>query len=215
MPAAMRSGGQRPPEAESYLRRLRRALRSAPASERQEIVDNVTAHIDAALDSTTCPEADIGRVLEELGTVDDIVAAATPNKKPSSAERDVLALVILELGGVVVPFVGWVIGVVLVWSSRTWSSAEKWVATLIVPGGCLASVVAWMFLPGSEACMIGAHAPNGSPLQEVCVKHGFVTPMWVRILVAVTLAAVSLATACALLRIGSRRRSHHDLHTIS
>jgi hypothetical protein len=201
---------------EKYLRRLRGALRSAPISERREILDNVTAHIDAALTSTACSDADISRVLDSLGSAEVIAAEASRGWSPSGRRADGLALVLLELGGFVVPVVGWVIGVVLVWSSRTWTTAEKWMATLIVPGGLSASVLAWMFLPGGQRICIGGISGTISlPLGAGCVVHGVVTPMWLRAVVAVTLAVASLVTALCLWGISRSRRLRYELDSVS
>jgi hypothetical protein len=44
------------------------------------------------------------------------------------------AIILLLLRGFIVGL-GWVAGLVLLWSSRAWSTRDKWVGTLVVPGG--------------------------------------------------------------------------------
>ena len=42
----------------------------------------------------------------------------------------VLAALLVAFGGVVIPVIGWIVGIALVWMSKTWLAWEKWVATL-------------------------------------------------------------------------------------
>ena len=51
------------------------------------------------------------------------------------AGRDIAAIILLLIGGLVLPFVGWFIGVVLLWSSTAWRTKDKLIGTLLVPGG--------------------------------------------------------------------------------
>jgi hypothetical protein len=48
---------------------------------------------------------------------------------------DVGAIVLLLVGGLIVPLVGWVIGVVLLWLSNAWTVRDKVIGTVFVPGG--------------------------------------------------------------------------------
>ena len=48
-----------------------------------------------------------------------------PEAKPATPWLEVIALVAL-----VIPFLGWVVGVVLVWLSRLWTTGDKLIATL-------------------------------------------------------------------------------------
>jgi hypothetical protein len=57
----------------------------------------------------------------------------------SSRER--AAVILLAGTGIVVPVLGWLVGVVLLWSSRLWTPAEKLIATLVTPGMLLIPVV--------------------------------------------------------------------------
>ncbi len=41
---------------------------------------------------------------------------------------------LLLVGGFFVG-IGWVVGLVLLWSSSVWSTREKWLGTLVIPGG--------------------------------------------------------------------------------
>jgi hypothetical protein len=49
--------------------------------------------------------------------------------------REVATLVLLPIGGIVVPVLGWFVGVALLWTSERWSVRDKLLGTLVVPGG--------------------------------------------------------------------------------
>jgi hypothetical protein len=116
-----------------YLTDLEAELADLPATRRQEILDEVSEHISeahAAGDADT--EAGIRTVLERLGDPADIAAEARERfgtqaapAKPATPWLEVLALVAL-----VTPFLGWVVGVVLVWLSRLWTTRDKLIGTL-------------------------------------------------------------------------------------
>jgi hypothetical protein len=60
---------------------------------------------------------------------------------------EVAALVVLLIGGVVVPLIGWIAGVVLLWISDAWTNREKLLGTLVVPGGLMVPALL-LLLPG-------------------------------------------------------------------
>jgi hypothetical protein len=64
--------------------------------------------------------------------------------------REELALIFLTVGSFV-PVVGWLVGVVLLWTSRRWTTGEKLAGTLLVPRG-----------PGAVALVAGAFALTAS-----------------------------------------------------
>ncbi|MEV1292905.1 hypothetical protein [Pseudonocardia sp. NPDC049635] len=45
----------------------------------------------------------------------------------------VLTVLMLMLGGFVLPVVGWLAGVVMLWTGRAWTVGEKWLGTLVWP----------------------------------------------------------------------------------
>ena len=116
-----------------YLQDLEGELRDLPANRRQELLDEVGEHIAAAraaLDPET--EAGVRTMLERLGDPADIAAEARerfgvqrPPARPATPWLEVIAVVLL-----VIPFAGWVVGVVLVWISRLWTTRDKLIGTL-------------------------------------------------------------------------------------
>lgn len=121
--------------AQAYLAELRAALIGVSTDVRDGIVSGVQEEFDG-LDS-----ADAALRIKELGDPNFIAAearaesAASPGANQNTVRRtawfDVIAALLLMVGGVVIPFVGWLAGVTMVWISRTWTRGEKWIATLV------------------------------------------------------------------------------------
>ena len=79
-----------------------------------------------------------------MGDPADIAAEAVARRPPRRRCRrgenpgkrlEVVALVMLLVGGLILPVIGWFVGVVFLWISETWSTGEKLLGTLLVPGG--------------------------------------------------------------------------------
>ena len=135
-----------------YLKDLETELRGLPGNRRREILDEVGEHITQAradLDAET--EAAIRTVLERLGDPADIAAEARDRfgvqpepARPASPWLEVLTLVLL-----VIPFIS-VVGLVLVWLSRLWTTRDKLIGTLLALGvgalalAALSSPVEWI-----------------------------------------------------------------------
>ena len=127
---------------ERYLKHLEVELDDVPRDRRREIVDEIAGHIAearAGLQHET--EADVRNILEGLGDPADIAEEARERLgiRSSAAYKpgwiEVGALVLLLIGGLILPFVGWFIGVILLWLSNAWNVRDKVIGTLFVPGG--------------------------------------------------------------------------------
>jgi uncharacterized membrane protein len=141
-----------------YLQQLESQLGDLPADRRRELMDEVQAHITAAradLDPET--EAGIRTMLERLGDPADIAAEArdrfgghTQPASPTTPRLEIATVVLL-----VIPFLGWVLGAVLVWLSRIWSTRDKLIGTV--------AGLSWV-LAGLGTISISARSgPVGSP----------------------------------------------------
>ena len=116
-----------------YLRDLEAELRDLPAPRQREILAEVGEHITAARAAQdTQSEAAIRTVLERLGDPADIAAEARERfgvqpepTKPATPWLEVITLVAL-----VVPFLGWLVGAVLVWLSQRWTTRDKLIGTI-------------------------------------------------------------------------------------
>ena len=139
-----------------YMGRLEAAAASLPAGRRTDLVAEVREHIETALlEAGNSDEVTVRNVLERLGTPEEIVAGEAANLpatdgSPAAANAprslgvvEVLALLSIGLAWpalffIQAPYGGllWfglgIVGLVLVWASRVWSTRWKVVATAIV-----------------------------------------------------------------------------------
>lgn len=130
---------------ERYLKHLEVELDDLPRDRRREIVDEIAGHIaEARAGLEHESEADVRNILEGLGDPADIAAdarerfevqPATSGAQYKPGWMEVGALVLLLIGGLIVPLVGWMVGVVLLWVSNAWNVRDKIIGTLFVPGG--------------------------------------------------------------------------------
>lgn len=139
------------PLAEEYLHRLGTAAQGLPPQERDELLAEIRAHLQAGLPDTP-GDADVRNLLDSLGRPEDIVAAARsesggppvadqPAWQPSPAGSptttspwgtlEILAVLGLTVGTFLLPVVGPAVGIVLVWVSQRWTRGEKTVATVL------------------------------------------------------------------------------------
>jgi uncharacterized membrane protein len=138
-----------------YLRRLERASRSLPRAERRELRAQIEEHLRSALPPEPS-EADVRGVIERLGEPEDIVAEQYGRAGSDRARatgigaQGVCAIVLLLIGGFLAGF-GWIVGAVLLWTSQLWSTPEKLVGTLIIPGGFATGLFVTSAV-GLEAC---------------------------------------------------------------
>ncbi|GLU50102.1 HAAS signaling domain-containing protein [Nocardiopsis ansamitocini] len=117
-----------------YLQRLRDASTDLPAGTRNELLDNVRTHL--AETTTGADEVQIRNALDELGTPEEIAAAARTETNPRTpGERlyDIATVLTLLAGGFVAPFLGWIAGVVLLWNGPRWNVTQKIIGTLAWP----------------------------------------------------------------------------------
>ena len=117
----------------SYLRDLDTALHGMPAAVRQEILGGVREEL-TGLDETAAAQR-----IAELGDAEFIAAEAreaagdTPPTGRDSFGYALAASLLVAFGGIVVPVFGWVVGLGMVWFSRTWRTGEKLIATFLPP----------------------------------------------------------------------------------
>ncbi len=131
-----------------YLTRLADAAQALPTDRRTELLAEIREHIAASMSAGPgADEAAVRTMLDRLGDPADIVAAAMENDPPEHPSNPALrqgqrpgiglevgAVVMLTVGSLI-PVIGWVVGVILLWTSGIWRRSEKLLGTLIVPGG--------------------------------------------------------------------------------
>lgn len=139
-----------------YLRRLARELKDLPRARRREVVEEISEHIEQARAEEGSDEVATLNVLERLGDPAEIAADARARfgiEPRRSGSHEVAALVLLLVGGFLFG-IGWFVGLVLLWSSEVWSTRDKLIGTLIVPGGVMLPVfLATMTLAATPNCI--------------------------------------------------------------
>lgn len=146
------------PLAEEYLDRLDRAAAHLLRGRRRELVDEIEAHLREALGPEPT-EAEVRTVLDRLGTPEEIADAEAPRPapvapRPRMGVQEWAAVLLLPLGGFVFG-VGWFAGVILLWSSHAWTTVDKLIGTLLVPGGLVTAVLVMGIYGLSAACSPG------------------------------------------------------------
>ena len=137
-----------------YLKDLRAASRGLSRAERRELAAQIEEHIGAALSLVPSPsEADVREVLERLGAPEEIVTEQYGPRvaRGGMGAQAASAIVLLLIGGFLAG-VGWIAGVVLLWTSQVWTTREKIVGTLLVPGGLATALYLSLAVGGGEEC---------------------------------------------------------------
>jgi hypothetical protein len=232
---------------DDYLRRLAAATADLPPDVREDLVTDVRSHLEE-VQRTAGSEADLRTAIDRLGPPEAIAAeargadvpagtgadaggaasgwVAPPLPRASSAGRDVTTvltvlfapLVLTFVLGFVGTFVGWLVGLGLLWTSRSWTSGEKALGTLVWPGGFVAP--AFLALLGGRVCTsvsevtvveeaadgtLNTFVETGTALTEQCT--GFALPLWAGIPVMLLTVAAPLVVAWVLLRRADGRRA--------
>jgi hypothetical protein len=109
-------------------------------------------------------------------------------------------LALLLVGGVIVPFAGWLVGVVLLWVSEVWTSREKLIGTLVVPGGLLPASL-WVVAGGfSGECSSAIDPRTHEVVSETCTGGASTGAQIFWIAAFAVLVAAPLATTVFLAR---------------
>ena len=158
---------------DDYLKQLNEELADLPRLRRREIVEEISEHIaEARAASSSQGEAEVRTLLDRLGDPAEIADDARERfgvQPRRSRALEISTLVLLLVGGVVLPVIGWLIGVVLLWVSDAWDRRDKLIGTLIVPGGLLLPVA---LLTMATSAGGGCSTPvptSGTPEAAACI----------------------------------------------
>lgn len=197
------------PIADEFLNEVDRAARALPRSPRKELLDDLEAHLREAVAEAGGDEARLRTIVDSLGSPDEIVAAAgPPEPRAELAGRDLVAIVLLLVGGIFAG-VGWLVGLVLLLVSPAWTVGQKLLGTLVFPGGLVLPVL-WLGLGAAQTCGSGAltNIQNGhavtTTVSSTCSGGSF--PFWLAVLLVVVLTVGPILTAVYLVRTGRRAR---------
>jgi hypothetical protein len=131
----------------------------------------------------------------------------------TSTWREAAALILVSFGGVLLTFVGWVAGVVLLWLSPRWSIRDKVLGTLVLPGGLALGVYVVSgfstFFAFDSSTSSSACPPAHTRYCSTVTLQGSVSgdPVWgvLHVLALIVLFGAPLATAAYLARrLGNR-----------
>ena len=183
------SATARDPLIESYVKQLRAKARMLPRASREELMQQIEEHLREALPPGST-EADVRNALEQLGEPDVIVADEVDRLgiRPARAGKLEWAVVfLLPFGGFLLPIIGWVLGVILLWASRVWSTREKLLGTLLVPGGL--SAVLFLNLIGSGTTCTASGGSGRATIQH-CTSPALPTSIGIPLLIAFVAAGI-------------------------
>ena len=131
------------PWAQAYLTDLDRAAATLPPDRRAELHEQIAAHLYVELHG-----ADDGHaraVLTRLGDPADLVAEAAADLHPASVRAagpsgaEIVALVLMGIGGIVLPLIAPAMGVAVMRSTPRWTTHQVRVAWGILAGGLVAA----------------------------------------------------------------------------
>jgi uncharacterized membrane protein len=186
---------------EHYLHDLEEELRDLPPARRRELLEEIREHIGEALaEVPEGEEAEVRNVLERVGEPAVIAEEARERfgiERTKPGVREILALILLPLGGFLY-VIGWVVGAILLASSNVWTSREKVIGLLVVPGGLLPAVL--FGLMPSRMC--SQEISNGRVISETC-SGGM--PVWLGWVILVVLVIAPIWTVFFLLTRMNRR----------
>jgi len=198
---------------EGYLARLDTAAGDLPKSARQELIDDMRAHIgEARRREPEETDATVLNILDRLGEPAAVLVDARERLgiRPPQPYRTGL----LEVAAVIlVPFV-WPVGVIILWMSPAWHWRDKLIGSLIPPGGYMGVALfgiafATAHSGSGTTCVIVTQA-TGQAIQSGCpapAGPSFLETA-VSVLVVVLFYALPLITAAYLaLRLRWGRRA--------
>lgn len=130
-----------------YLERLERAAAGLPDGPRAELLADIRGHLSDTA-GTSPDEATVRQILAELGEPEEIAAAAAPeagtrpDRTGAELAYDVATVLILLLGGFVIPVIGWIAGVVMLWNGPRWQLRHRWIGTALWPAAAVIALAA-------------------------------------------------------------------------
>ena len=99
---------------DDYLERLTRELRGFPRARRRELVDEISGHIaEARAELDTENEAADPRAPRPAGRARGHRRGGRPARRARAGSvgwKEIVALILLPIGGIVLPVVGWFVG---------------------------------------------------------------------------------------------------------
>jgi hypothetical protein len=198
-----------------YMSRLEREAGALPADRRADLLSGISEHIAEARAVAAADDAASARaILERLGSPGELVAAELDElgvrRVPTvvapvpGTGRELAAVLMLTIGSLVVPLIGWLVGVTLLWTSPWWKTREKWMATLVWPGGW-ATFLFLLTFPATSCTGEQDITIDGVVHNSVSTCEGFTLPSWSAIPIGLLLFGAPLVLDLVLYQRARRR----------
>jgi hypothetical protein len=186
------------PVASAYLQRVRREGRDLPRDRLADLLIDLEEHLSTAIPADASEE-DAREVLSRFGDPREIIDAERPELIVSAGRRGARewAAIFLLLFGFIAAGVGWFVGVILLWRSRAWTTRDKLIGTLVLPGGLFATVLLLVLALGRPRKLMCIHYGVGA---AHCTAGPSSGPSTVGSIALVLLALTPIATAVYLAR---------------
>jgi uncharacterized membrane protein len=202
---------------DGYLARVRAAAADLPTGARDELIDDMRAHIgEARSREPEETDASVLNILDRLGEPETVVAEArrrpdAREPQPADARPRPYVPGVLEVAALILLLLLWPVGVILLWISPAWNIRDKVIGTLLPPGGypaifligLLAATTVSSGATSGPTCTSSADT-TGNVIQNVCttpsVVHGagsvvgviLVIVLWLLPLITVGYLAIRL-----------------------
>jgi len=184
---------------EEYLDDLRAATRDLPRRRRDELVADIEEHITATV-PFGATDADVLTALDRIGDPDQIAAAERERLgivPTTPGWLEWLTIPLLLVGALIIPLVGWLVGVIFLWLSRCWSVRDKVIGTLVVPGGLAGALLLPLYPVSVQTCSSGTKtSPSGRTVSfQHCTggQSTVATIAWITLELALIVAPVATA----------------------
>lgn len=151
---------------DGYLTRIRDEARDLPSAARDELIEDMRAHIaEARTREPQETDATVLNILDRLGEPNAVVAEA--RRRPDAPEPTPSDMGVrpgpyrpglLEIAALVLLIVLWPVGAILLWISPAWNIRDKLIGTLLPPGGYPA-----IFIVGLLAATTASRTVGGPP----------------------------------------------------
>jgi hypothetical protein len=187
-----------------YLAQLDAALRGVEASRREEILADVHGHIEQGRTGLNPDDAaSVRTLLDRVG--DPAAIAAEAGAPPPGSRRWDAWAPWLIIFGPIASGLGWIAGMLILWTSPTWSQRDKLIATFVPLAGLVA-----LFFGLVTALRAAASCPGHVPALHAaagCTTRGPTLPLGIAILLVVVGLAAHLLPPIHLMRTRRQQRS--------
>ena len=77
-----------------------------------------------------------------------------------------MTILVLTFGGVILPILGWIVGLIMLWSSPGWRRRDKLIGTIVSPSVWIVTIIFGFMLWSSPSdittvCLVGASCSPG------------------------------------------------------